>query len=174
MMTLEETRNFAKAAHANHFGYDKQPHWNHVIDVERHFDDLLAELPRGHFTPEEEERLRKTICLHDTAEDVEQTGVSHEDLERAGVDPEVCRACKRLDRNQQRHLTYHGDMETMVVENDAFVLIPKLSDNRSNRYRERTPGKEGIQKRYDRAGDTLEGWFAIYKAEAWEKAGSAA
>lgn len=164
MMNFEEIVAYAQRAHANHIGYDGKPYWPHVERVIDNVEQLIDALPPGIFTPEEREIAKMIAALHDTAEDEKHTGVSHEQLGRDGVPIEVRKPLLRLDRNRSQIAQYLNNVQAMVIENDKFVLIVKLGDNRENRYRERTPGMETLQKRYDDAGKLLEAWYEHLKA----------
>jgi (p)ppGpp synthase/HD superfamily hydrolase len=155
---------FSRKAHSNHIGYNGQPYFDdHIVHVVKNALLLIVRFPEGMISKDEEALICALAALHDCVEDEKHTGTTYADLEAAGFGDALISRVRRLD-GRNRKGTYQQDIESMALEGDLAVITVKLADNQHNRSPERAATRpahmDGIQKRYDRAGQVLEVAFA--------------
>ncbi|MEU0469940.1 HD domain-containing protein [Amycolatopsis sp. NPDC006131] len=137
--TLEEARDFARAAHAGQVDKAGRPYHEHVEAVA----DMLVE--HG-------EEAQIAGLLHDVLEDTELTA---EDLRRAGASESVIDAVEAVTR---RPGEVYMDFIRRAARHPLGRLV-KLADNRHNteRLHNLEPKQaEGMARRYARARKILE------------------
>lgn len=157
--------DFARHAHRNQVDQSGRPYIEHIERVCAYVAALLDRLPPGTLTEAERDEILQAAALHDCAEDHEETGVTHADLEREGFAPGVRRRVLRLDKRNKVGTTYQSNIQAMAAEGDIGVIIVKIGDNSDNldpaRIVTLPPEKRSIADRYARSRETL---MAAYEA----------
>jgi (p)ppGpp synthase/HD superfamily hydrolase len=145
-VSLEQTRDLMRRAHAGQVDKAGQPYHTHP---ERVLERLLRRFPDASVAEQH------AALLHDVIEDTDLTA---EDLAAAGYPPEVIEIVSWLTRPPE--LSYQQWMERLGTEAPLGVLRVKLADNADNSDPVRLAAipehERGLAERYARARAVLE------------------
>lgn len=169
MHTLETALAFAACGHANQRDRSGKPYIEHIERVVAYARALLDALPPGTISDEERTCILIAAALHDVAEDHDETGVTHADLEREGFPEGALRRVRRLDKANKVG-SYQGNIDAMAGEGDIGVVIVKLADNMDNgdpaRIESLPPEQRSIANRYARSRARLQAAYDDFRDRA--------
>lgn len=153
MKTLEETINFAKAAHEGQTDAGGFPYHEHLFRVCMRVHDLIKRYDIT-IDPDDIAHIEQAAILHDVIED---TPTSANDLLQAGFSVRTVALVQGLSR--PTGLTYMEWITNISTSGDIGLILIKLADNRDNadpdRIAQLPPEKRSIIKRYEKAYNRL-------------------
>lgn len=139
-ITLEQTLEFIKEAHAGQIDKGGHPYWMHPSSV-------MKRLPI-----EATDAERHAALLHDVVEDTDYT---FDDLRERGYSEEVINILKLVTRDKSTGMTYIEWIRYIAASGNIGAIRVKIADNEDNsdpvRIAQLPPEMRDIINRYNRS-----------------------